>query len=80
VKLIRDVFTGIDGQTWAFGRVAAAPTLLSGLAVPFVMLVQGQQIDLAALGVLYGGLAGGVSALVGLTNQTEPKEGSNAGT
>jgi hypothetical protein len=76
VKLVRDIFTGPDGITWAVGRVAAAPTLVSGLSVPFVMLVQGQQIDLAALGVFYGGLAGGVSALVGLTNHTEPKEGS----
>jgi hypothetical protein len=75
-KFIKHIFTGIDGETWAIGRVASAPTLLSGLSVPFVMLVQGQEIDLSALGVFYGGLAGGVSALIGLTNHTEPKEGS----
>ncbi len=74
MKLISDLFTGPDGETWAIGRVASLPTLLSGLVLPFVALAQGQTLDFAALGVFYGGLAGGVAALVGLTNHTEPKE------
>jgi hypothetical protein len=35
----------------------------------------GQTLDFAALGVFYGGVAGGVAALIGLTSHTEPKGG-----
>jgi hypothetical protein len=76
VKLVRDLLTGPDGVTWAIGRVASVPTLFSGLGLPFVALAQGQTLDFSALGVFYGGVAGGVAALIGLTNHTEPKEGS----
>lgn len=72
-KLFTDLFTGPDAKTWAIGRVFAAPTLLSGLGLPLGALIAGQPLDFAALGVFYGGVAGGVAALVGLTNHTEPK-------
>lgn len=74
MKLLRDLLTGPDGVTWAIGRVASVPTLLSGLSLPFVALAQGQTLDFSALGVFYGGVAGGVAALIGLTNHTEPKD------
>lgn len=73
-KLITDVFTGPDGATWAIGRIYSLPMLLSGLAVPFLMIVKGQTVDLTALGVMFGGLGGGIMALVAGTNHTEPKE------
>lgn len=76
MKLISDLFTGQDGKTWAIGRVASIPTLFSGLGLPLAALWQGQTLDFSALGVFYGGVAGGVAALIGLTNHTEPKEGS----
>lgn len=72
-KMISDLFTGPDGKTVAIGRVYSAPVLFSGLATPFIMLWKGQQIDLTALGVMYGGLGAAVMALVSGTNNTEPK-------
>lgn len=74
-KIITDLFTGPDGRTWAIGRIYSLPMLASGLATPFVMLVKGQTIDLAALGVMFTALGGGVMALVAGTNHTEPKVG-----
>lgn len=74
-KLITDLFTGADGKSWAIGRVFSVPTLLSGLGLPLGALAMGQALDFAALGVFYGGVAGGVAALIGLTNHTEPKGG-----
>ena len=72
-KIIVDLFTGPDGKTWAIGRIYSLPTLLSGLSVPFVMMVKHQPIDLVALAALYAGLGAAVMAMVTGTNSTEPK-------
>jgi len=73
MKLIKDLFSGVDGKTWAIGRVFAAPTLLSGLGLPLGALAAGQTLDFAALGVFYGGVGAAVAGMVGLTAHTEPK-------
>ncbi|WP_454760570.1 hypothetical protein [Caulobacter segnis] len=75
-KVFSDLFTGPDGKTVAIGRLYSAPVLVSGLVTPFIMLWKGQQIDLTALGVMYGGLGAAVMALVSGTNATEPKADS----
>lgn len=71
-KLLTDLFTGPDGQTWAIGRVYSLPMLLCGLALPFLAVLRGQTLDLLALGGLFGGLGGGVWALIRGTSATEP--------
>ena len=71
-KIASDLFTGPDGQTWAIGRVYSLPMLVAGLATPFVMMLHGQPVSLSELGVMFGGLGGGVMALVAGTNHTEP--------
>lgn len=73
-KFLQDLFTGPDGKTWAIGRIYSLPMLATGLAVPIAAIVKGAPIDFAALGVMYGGLGGGVMAMVWGTNPTEPKE------
>ena len=73
-KFLLDLFTGPDGKTWAIGRIYSLPMLATGLAVPIAAIVKGAPIDFAALGVMYGGLGGGVMAMVWGTNPTEPKE------
>jgi hypothetical protein len=72
MKLIRDLFTGLDGKTWAIGRIYSLPMLASGLALPVAALINGQPLDFAALGLMYSGLGGGVMAMVWGTNPTEP--------
>lgn len=76
-KVVVDLFTGPDGVTWAIGRIYSLPTLVSGLALPFVALIQQQKIDFSAIGVMYGGLGACVMAMVAGTNFTEPKAGPN---
>ena len=71
-RTLNDLFTGPDGQTFAIGRVSGAVTLLSGLVLPFWAVFKGQAVNFAELGVYFGGLAGGVTALIKLTNSTEP--------
>lgn len=72
-KFLSDLFTGPDGVTIAYGRCAALPFGVAGLALPFVAILHGQAVDLAAAGALYGATCAGITALVGLTNHTEPK-------
>ncbi|NBV79666.1 MAG: hypothetical protein EBR62_07385 [Verrucomicrobia bacterium] len=72
MKFIKDLFTGLDGKTWAIGRVYSLPMLATGLAVPIAAIIKGAPLDFAALGVMYGGLGGGVMAMVWGTNPTEP--------
>jgi hypothetical protein len=72
MKLIRDLFTGMDGKTWAIGRLYSLPMLVSGLALPIAALVNGQPLDFASLGLMYSGLGGGVMAMIWGTNPTEP--------
>ena len=74
-KFVTDLFTGPDGKTWAIGRIYSLPTLVAGLAVPFVMVIKGQPVDLSGVGVMLGGLGASVMALVTGTNHTEPKAG-----
>lgn len=72
-KLVTDLFTGPDGETWAIGRVYSLPMLLGGLATPFVMIAHGQAVDLAGLAMLFPATGAAVMALVTGTNATEPK-------
>ena len=74
MKFVRDLFTGLDGKTWAIGRVYSLPMLATGLAVPITAIINKQPLDFAALGVMYGGLGGGVMAMVWGTNPTEPPQ------
>ena len=75
-KILTDLFTGPDGVTWAIGRIYSVPMLVAGLAVPFYMVLKGQAVDLGSLGLMFGGLGGGIWALISGTNPTEPTEGS----
>jgi len=72
--VLKDLFTGSDGKTYAIGRFAAVPTLFSGLGLPLGALLANQPLDFSALGVFYGGVGGACAALIGLTSHTEPKE------
>lgn len=72
-KIITDLFTGLDGKTWAIGRVYSLPMLLAGLSLPFFAILRGQTLDLLSVGGLFAGLGGGIWALIRGTNSTEPE-------
>jgi hypothetical protein len=71
-RTLNDVFTGPDGQTFAIGRIGGALTLVSGLVLPFWAVAKGQAINFAELGVYWGGVGAAATALIKLTNSTEP--------
>lgn len=70
-KLIKDLFTGPDGETWAIGRFYSIPMMVAGLAVPFTALAQGQTVSLADLGILLPGTAGACLLLIRGTNNVD---------
>lgn len=63
-KILRDLFTGPDGETWHAGRLAAVPMFVSGLVLPWVQLFRAGTIDYPATMVGYSALAGAVWVLV----------------
>jgi len=73
MKIVKDLFTGADGETWAIGRIYSLPMLTAGLATPFFMVINGMPIDLAGLAILFPAVGAAVMALVTGTHSTEPK-------
>lgn len=72
-KLINDLFTGPDGQTYAIGRVYSVLVLTVGLIFPFFMILHGQTVTVTDFGVSLGATSAAILALVSGTNMTEPK-------
>jgi hypothetical protein len=64
MKLIKDLFTGPDGETWAIGRIYSIPTILTGLAIPILSLMKGQDISLSEAGLGLTGVATAVTVLI----------------
>jgi hypothetical protein len=74
VKVLKDVFTGPDGQTYAAGRVIGGLAFVGQNGL-FAMAVKSlQTVDLMALGGGYAAGIASIAALIGATNHTEPKE------
>lgn len=71
VKLMKDLFTGPDGETWAIGRFMSVPVLIVGLAIPILSLYRNQPIALADVGVLLAGIAGACLLLIRGTNNVD---------
>ena len=63
-KILRDLLTGPDGETWHAGRVAAVIMFFTGLPLPWVQLFQTAALDLTGAGIYYGGLGAAVWGLV----------------
>jgi len=63
-KIVIDLFTGPDGETWHAGRIAAVPMFFSGLTLPWVQLWRTGSVSLGEAGALYLTLAGAVWALI----------------
>lgn len=71
VKIIRDLFTGIDGETWDLGRFLLAggcSTMIGG----GVAAIWHGSLDFVAFGGGFGGLLTGGGALLLLKRHTEP--------
>ena len=71
-KLLRDMYTGPDGETIALGRVYSLPTLIVGLAM-LVHTGWGAQppMSMTELGLGLAGIAAGVAGMVAATNHID---------
>lgn len=70
-KLIKDVFTAPDGETWAIGRLSGVGTLLYGYSLPIVEVIKGHALNFSELAVYMPAVAGGATALYALTNKMD---------
>ena len=71
-KLIRDLFTGIDGQSYDLGRVLLAGGALVMIGAGVVGVYHTHALDFVAFGAGFGGLLTGGGALLLMKRQTEP--------
>lgn len=78
-KFFRDLYTGPDGESWAFGRIHAVPVLLVGLAAPILAIVRSSPehpVSLSEVGLELGGVAAAVAALAAITKNIDSPQGS----
>jgi hypothetical protein len=86
MKLLKDILTGSGGETYAIGRVLSAAMFAGGTPPPVVIgLWTAWQARhgsiplaewgsfLAATAAYYAALVGSITALVRITDSTEPK-------
>ena len=73
LTVLKDWFTGPDGESYAIGKALAVVMFLSALPLPYVMLIVGKDVSLTDAGVYLGALGGAVMALIWGTNPAEPK-------
>lgn len=74
MSILRDLFTGLDGQTHDIGRWFGGLSGLSGISLSvYDVVVNHSHFDAQAFGVGMAALAAGVGAFLKLKADTEPK-------
>jgi hypothetical protein len=73
---LREVFTGADNETLAWGRVLSLPYMVVGWALPFAMAHMKMPFTLSEAAVFLPAHAAGAMALVRGTAGTEPSGGA----
>ena len=73
MKFIRDLFTGIDGETWDLGRVLLALGAVTMIIAALRVAWTGT-FDFIAFGTGFGGLLTGGGALLLMKRHTEPSK------
>jgi hypothetical protein len=73
MSIIRDLFTGLDGETQDIGRWGGALMLLVGLGLQVYSTLTGKPFDMNSYGIGCGALALGIGGMLKLKESTEPK-------
>ncbi|OHD24198.1 MAG: hypothetical protein A2Y38_24920 [Spirochaetes bacterium GWB1_59_5] len=76
-KFVKDLLTGIDGQTYDEIRVGIAAALGTLIATVVTCLVQGNPVDLQAFGISAAAILGAGGFGIGQKAQTEPGQVSS---
>lgn len=72
-KLLRDCFTGVDGQTWDIGRILWAKGVVVFLwLATYTVVCQKKPFDLTSFGVGLGAVLAAGGAALGMKARTEP--------
>ena len=72
--LLKHIHTGINGETYDIGRIAASAGVVVGLGLMiYSVVVRGAVFDFQSFGIGFGALAAGVGAMLKLKETTEPK-------
>jgi hypothetical protein len=72
-KVLREILTGIDGQSHDLGRYSWLGSFLSVTAIAFWQEARGQHVDLMVLATAHGAIAAAHSAAIFMKRSTEPK-------
>lgn len=72
MKFIRDILTGIDGQTYDNIRVGIAAALVTAIGAIITQLAKGQPVDLLAFGGAVAAILGAGGFGIGQKAHTEP--------
>jgi hypothetical protein len=73
VSVLKDSFTGVDGETYDIGRIYTGLVTVVGLGLEVYCVLMGKPFDFQAYGIGCGTMAGGVGAFLKLKETTEPK-------
>ncbi len=72
-KILRELLTGIDGQSHDLGRYSWLGSFLSITAIAFWQQATGHPVDLMVLASAHGACAAAHSAALFMKRATEPK-------
>ena len=73
MSLIKDILTGIDGNTYALVKVLACLTVLVFLSLEVAAFVTGKAFDAQAYGIGAAAAIAAMGAAIKLTENSEPK-------
>jgi hypothetical protein len=71
-SIIKDLATGIDGESYDVGRVLWALGALAFLGMSIYAVIHTGAFDAMGFGAGYGGVLGGGGAALGMKSKTEP--------
>jgi len=71
-KILREILTGIDGQSHDLGRYSWLGSFLSVTAIAFWQEARGHHVDLMVLATAQGAIAAAHSAALFIKRSTEP--------
>lgn len=70
MKILKDILTENDNETYCAARVCAVAALFGFLAIAIIHVLHGKDIDFSQLGVGFGTVLGGSGVMIGAKQAT----------
>jgi hypothetical protein len=71
VKILKDILTEDNNETYCAARVCAIAALFGFLVIAIIQVVNGHDIDFSQLGVGFGTVLGGSGVMIGAKAATQ---------